>query len=91
MGVKLFKTAEERIQWIAKTNPRGILQPGYAAWYKEQFGVASQFHDGQEVVVTWSGDGKWMFVMMISGRVEVTIPPHLFKYKPGEETKEVWG
>lgn len=90
MGTMLFKTADERIQWLIKINPRGIIQAGFSEWYKSVHGVDSQFKVGQEVIFLWKSK-EWIDVMNVTGRVAVITKPEFVVFHSGDEEKAIWG
>lgn len=90
MGTMLFKTADDRIAFLIKTNPRGVILPGFPEWFEATHGHESQFKVGQEVVILWKSE-DWIDVMEVSGRIAVITKPEFVSIYESDLDKPIWG
>lgn len=90
MGVKLFKTADERIEWLLQVNPRAVITDGFSEWYEATHGVKSCFSVGQRVSVLYFNE-EWADVMTLSGNLALMMPSQYVRINDEDIDKPIWG
>lgn len=90
MSAILFNSADERLAFLRKTNPRGVILAGFPEWFKSVHGHESQFTVGQSVVILYKGD-EWVDIMSVSRDLAVMTKPEYVEIYESDKSKPVWG